>query len=103
MQDTIYTSELVVGLYCSNEQSENEENHSIYNSMKKSHNKFKGQELYILNSLLKKLKDMNKWKYIPCSRIKGLNIVKAIFPNWSTGSKQPLPKFQQPFLQKWSS
>lgn len=83
MQDTISISELVVGLYSSNQQSENEENHSIYNSMKRSHSKFKGQELYTENYkiLLKKLKDMNKWKYIPCSRIEGLNIVKAIFPN----------------------
>ena len=46
--------------------------------------------------------DTNKWKYILCSWIRKLNIVKmSILPKQSTDSMQSAPKSQCHFFQKY--
>ena len=106
----INTQKSLAFLYTNNEKTEREIKETIPFTIATKRVKYLGinlpketKELYIENykTLMKEIKDdTNRWRNIPCSWIRRINIVKiTILPKQSIDSMQSLSSYQQYFSQ----
>ena len=102
----INTQKSLAFLYTNNEKVEKEIKETIPFTIATKRIKYLGiylpkktKDLYIENhkTLMKEIKDdTNRWKNIPCSWSRRINIVKIVhYPKKSTGSMQSLLSYQQ--------